>query len=513
MRFISLLLASCLICLAPAQAQRELLGKLVKGDDQSRTPVNNVSVSLDEDGSHDVTKGGGLFHLFLSDALKPGVEVTITVTIPGYAVYEPPGGKLKVPEDLIHRTEIQLLPKGSLKFLSDAQLRAFVARTATESSRLPTQPNEKEPPDLTRYLKDWAVQYGFGVDQVQAEVNRWASELESKKSSKYDLGLAAFATKNFRESHDKAMEAAAEEEAALQKQQQEGVNRIIRDYQLAGDAAYGALDFSKASIAYERALSHASRDGEGTQWADLQLKLGNAEGALISRSEGIAISKHEESARKAYLAALTVYTREQLPRDWAATQNDLGVVLNDLAGRSEGAQASQYLQQAVDAFHSALQVFTHEKLREEGAATQLNLGGALDDLAALSEGAQASQYLKQAIDAYNAALQVRTREKMPQQWAATQLNLGVTRRALAGRSKGAQASQYLQQAIDAFHNSLQVYTREQLPQDWALTQNNMGNVLADLAERSKEAQASKYLQQAIDDYNSTLQVRTREQLP
>src|ERR1019366_2517481 len=163
MRPISLLLASCLLCLAHAHAQRELLGKLVKGDDQSRTPVDNVSVSLDEDGSHDVTKDGGLFHLFLSAALKPGVEVTVTVTAAGYAVYEPTGGKLIVPVDLIHRKEIQLLPKGSPKFLSDAQLRALIERTAKKSSQSAMQPDTKQPPDLSRYLKDWAVQYGFSV--------------------------------------------------------------------------------------------------------------------------------------------------------------------------------------------------------------------------------------------------------------------------------------------------------------------------------------------------------------
>src|SRR5262249_36412853 len=106
MRFTSPLLATCLICLpclAQAQAQRELLGKLVKGHDQTRTPVDNVSVTLDEDGSRDLTKGGGLFRLFLAEPLKSGVEVTITVSVPGYAIYEPPGGKLTVPVDLIHR--------------------------------------------------------------------------------------------------------------------------------------------------------------------------------------------------------------------------------------------------------------------------------------------------------------------------------------------------------------------------------------------------------------------------
>jgi hypothetical protein len=73
------------------------------------------------------------------------------------------------------------------------------------------------------------------------------------------------------------------------------------------------------------------------------MRLGNAETVLISLSEAVAISQHEESSRKAYLAALTIYTREQLPQDWAATQNNFGIALTYSAERSEGAQASRYL--------------------------------------------------------------------------------------------------------------------------------------------------------------------------
>ena len=135
-----------------------------------------------------------------------------------------------VPADLVHRIEIQLLPKGSPKFFSDAQLRAFIERTSKESARQPAAPNQKEAPDLGRYLKDWAVEYGFSVDQVQAEVNRWASEVESKKSSAYDLSLAAFAQKNFSEAHDRAMDAAAEEEAKLAVVQKQEAGRHRPDH-------------------------------------------------------------------------------------------------------------------------------------------------------------------------------------------------------------------------------------------------------------------------------------------
>jgi hypothetical protein len=254
-------LVCCLLLGAHAGAQTDLLGKLVEGDDQSRTGIDNVSVSLDEDGSHDVTKDGGLFHLHLASSLRPGVEVTITVAMPGYAIYEPPQGKLVVPLDLIHRREIQMLPKGSLKFFSDVQLRAFVEHAAKDSSRTPV-PLPPQQADLSRYLRDWAVQYGFSVEQVQAEVNRWASDVESKKSNTYDLSLAAFAKKNFAEAHDRAIEAAVEEEGrltSLQKEQQEVVDRLVRDYELAGDAAYSGREFNKASDAYKKALIPVSK--------------------------------------------------------------------------------------------------------------------------------------------------------------------------------------------------------------------------------------------------------------
>ena len=87
-------------CLANAQSPRELLGKIVTGDDQSQSPLDSVKIVLDESGSHDISKDGGLFQLFLPDVLKAGDEITITATAPGYAIYEPPGGKLNIPSDL-----------------------------------------------------------------------------------------------------------------------------------------------------------------------------------------------------------------------------------------------------------------------------------------------------------------------------------------------------------------------------------------------------------------------------
>jgi hypothetical protein len=217
MRLISgVVLGAMFACLAAAQPKRELLGKLVKGDDPSQPPVPLAKVVLDESGSHDISNDDGLFHLFLPEVLRPGDEVTITVTVAGFAVFEPPGGKLRIPADVARtRISVRLLPKGSPKFWSDTQLRALVERTAKESNRQPSQPGSKERPDLERYLKDWAVQYGFSVEEVRAEVNRWAADVASRKGNTLDHALAAFATRNFGEANKQALDAASEAEADL----------------------------------------------------------------------------------------------------------------------------------------------------------------------------------------------------------------------------------------------------------------------------------------------------------
>ena len=130
-RFAILIFVFWLCLTASAQSRRSLLGKLVKGDDQSKVAVANAAVVLNEPGSHDTTDPDGLFSLFLPDLLRPGDEVTVSVTVPGYAIYDPPGGKVRIPSDFARtRIEIRLLPKGSMKFFSDSQLRALVERGA-----------------------------------------------------------------------------------------------------------------------------------------------------------------------------------------------------------------------------------------------------------------------------------------------------------------------------------------------------------------------------------------------
>src|SRR4051812_27458120 len=102
-------------CLLGSQPRRELRGRLVRGDGSSPVAVPRVKVVLNETGSQDVTDDNGNFHLFLPDAFGPGREITITVSAPGLVVRDPPGGRLRIPADLLNLQQIELLPNDPSK--------------------------------------------------------------------------------------------------------------------------------------------------------------------------------------------------------------------------------------------------------------------------------------------------------------------------------------------------------------------------------------------------------------
>src|SRR5271165_7108158 len=145
-------LGLALLSTVPALAQRQLLGKVVKGDVPPQQAAARAKVVLDDSGGQTLTDDNGLFHLFLPDALHAGDEVTITVTVLGYGVFDPPAGKLRIPSDLKTPVRIALLANDSPKWTSDAQLRALIDRARKESTRQPVQATANSPPVLEQYL-------------------------------------------------------------------------------------------------------------------------------------------------------------------------------------------------------------------------------------------------------------------------------------------------------------------------------------------------------------------------
>ena len=368
---------------------------------------------------------------------------------------------------------------------------------------------------LGPYLQDWAIQYGFSIDQVRSELDRWAAEVAARKSSSYDLSLAAFAMQHFGEASDRALDVAAEAEAnlaALDKEARESTGRAIRAYLLAGDAAFNDQKFDRAVSAYRKAVGHAPRDRVPVEWAGIQLRIGASEQELSLRAAGPAIIAHTEAAKQAYALALEIFSSDQLQEHWAAAQNGLGIGPR-LGERNEGSEATGYLWRSVAAHRAVLRVLTPESFPQGWAAAQSGLGNALRDLGERTEGPKSIDYLEQSRDALLEALKVFARDQLPQAWAGTELNLGNTFLELSKRKEGAQATDYLEKCVGAYQSALEVYTSQQLRQDWAAVQINLGLAFRSLAEMSSAALAIGYLTQSVDAYYNALQVYTREGQP
>jgi hypothetical protein len=108
-----------------------------------------------------------------------------------WRIQYPLDGEARVPDDLDKElVDIHLLPVGSKKFWSADRIEKFIRDTAEKSKeqvRLEGKPQEI---DFSRYIKDWAVQYGFSAQQAKAGIDKWVAETD-KKNDPYQLGLAA----------------------------------------------------------------------------------------------------------------------------------------------------------------------------------------------------------------------------------------------------------------------------------------------------------------------------------
>jgi tetratricopeptide (TPR) repeat protein len=259
-------------CADAGAAKPDAHGKVVKLREGSSDPVANANVTLEQSGKMVTTNSAGLFFMPLPAELQEGEEIRFGIDVPGYAVFEPAEGRSRIPHEL--RKDIVmfgLLPKSSPKFFSHEHLTMLLRGAAEKSTeQVREQGHEKAVPDLSRYLKDWAVQYGFGVEQVKAEVDRWISEVDKKQDNIYELGLAAFARNSFAEAGNLFQESAQQNERKLletREHEKHFYEQTIRDYRLAGDAHYNAYDFRKAMELYEKALSLADRQRTPQLWA------------------------------------------------------------------------------------------------------------------------------------------------------------------------------------------------------------------------------------------------------
>ncbi len=373
-----LLLAWC--AAAGAQAKRELRGKVFSLGENGEDIPEKVLVTLEETGGSDDTNDLGIFFIALPAHLKAGHEVTLIVNKPGWRVRDK---KTPIPSDLNKTVEVELLPNDSKLFWTHGRIERFIRETAEKAKQQVNPAGQPEKIDFSRYLKDWAVQYGFSAPQAKEEIDKWIAEIEQKQDNFYQLGLAAFAKNNFGEAgklFQESADAKASQLAETQKQKQALAEKeekltaeVVRDLHLAGSAHYNNYAFEKALAAYQQALGFVDRKKSPERWFDLTIAVGEANWALGIQAEGDKIKFYLNAAVEASQSAAQAFTRESDAERWATAQGSVGNALSQQGTRTGGEEGAKLLKASVTALKASLEVRTLEHLPVDWAQSQNNL--------------------------------------------------------------------------------------------------------------------------------------------
>jgi tetratricopeptide (TPR) repeat protein len=298
-------------------------------DNDALTPASDVTVTLLQTRGKTDTDEDGLFNLALPASFQPGIKVQLTVKKNEWVIYSPLDGEITIPALDTDLVEIRLVKKGSKKLCSAESIEKFIQEMAGKSTEQIRPEGKPQEIDFSRYIQDWAERYGFSPQRVKAEIDMWVTEAE-QQNDPHQLGLAAYAKKNFGEAGKLFEESAAGKarrahEAAAEAQHL--TDEAIRDYRLAGDAHMNNYQFEQALIAYESARMLTSRNDQPRLWSDLTVLIGNSEANIGIRTKGEGIRHHLGNAVTAYREALTIYTKDQLPQDWIDTSCNLAEAL------------------------------------------------------------------------------------------------------------------------------------------------------------------------------------------
>jgi tetratricopeptide (TPR) repeat protein len=313
-RVVLLCLAGILGTLAPASAlaqQRLLRLEVWRLDNEGqKQPAQGASVSLLGYGNPTRVQPPGQAQLFLPPALEPGAPLSLHVSLEGYQLFLPFEGRFVVPRQLENEVvEVVLLPLGSKRFLSDQAIEQLIeeaARRAKEQVRPGGKPGTI---DLSRYLQEWAVKYGFGYREVEAQVERWAAEVERQRDDNRKLALAAFIRRDFltaaRYASDSA-ELRLRRLAEVRRWRKSLEGEAARDLRLEAEAHARRGDYQRALAVAEQALRYVSREEDPRAWAALKLEQGRASLELAVRAREEESWWHLENARYALRQALEV---------------------------------------------------------------------------------------------------------------------------------------------------------------------------------------------------------------
>src|ERR1039458_3649225 len=404
---------------AAASPQPLLVGRLVDVSRRPGVPVDRAKVTVLYTRQETVTKADGLFQFALPPAMVPGSELQIEVEAGGLRIYLPRNGVLTVPAPGAKPVEVQLLPAGSRLFLEPAAIEALL-EGASKPPPNPA-PNELERPTervprLQRFLREWAAEYGFGLEDVEHEVKAWGDQIRAKreKASVRQQALAEFQAQHFARAAALFEESASAEAAALdrievERKEREGaertvLRRFLDDKIRAAEALTQSLKYEESARVLQGATKRVSRDRYAGWWAEMQERWAAALLDMGSSGEATQSIPSLRAAVTAFQNALQIFTRESLPQDWAMTQNNLGTAYGRLAQRLGGTEGEESLRAAVTTFQNVLQV---ESLPQDWAITQTNLGNAYRVLGERLGGTEGAESLRAAVTAYQNTLLMR----------------------------------------------------------------------------------------------------------
>ena len=512
---------ACLIFTCASAQPRLLVARLVNTSMRPAAPVAKATVTLLNTSQETITDENGRFQFSLPASLPPGSEVQIAIKAGNLRIYLPSNGVLTVSASGARPLEIQLLPAGSKLFLEPAAIEALLAQAAKPplvAERRNSEQQEESQPRLRRFLEQWAVNYGFGLEDVEREVKAWGDQVRAnrEKASVRQRALAEFQAQRFAEAAALFEESATAEAAALDQAEREEkavLRRYLDDKIRGSEALTQSLKFAAAAQALEAAAKRVDRGRYPEWWAELQSRWAISLGLLGSYGEAGQSIPSLRISIAASDGALLVWTKPSAPQKWALCQSIQGAVYVALGRRLAGIEGMSSLQAAVACFRNALQIYTREASPENWAMSQVDLGVAYDSIGLRLRGSEAIENLRVAESSYQNALQVYTRQSFPDDWASAQSSLGGTCARLSGLLSGKDATETLVAALTHYSNALEVRTKESQPREWARTLNNLGNAYQTLTDNPVWTDPVKSLLAAVNAYQHALEVRTKDSLP
>lgn len=502
---------------APKLREPVLRGRVFfVGDNDELIAAEEVTVTLLQTGAKTFSDSDGLFSLPIPSTFQPGTKVEVGIKKDDWVIYSPIDGEITIPTSDSEQVRIRLVKKGSIKLCSAERIEKFIqdmARKATEQVRPKGKPDDV---DFRSFIKDWASRYGFSAQQARSEISKWITKVE-QQNDPYQLGLAAYAKKNF-ELAGKHFEKSAVRKLKQMQEAKEVVRTLrrdaVRDFRLAGDARYNQYEFKSALACYQRALLLVSKEKDPMLWAALHNDIGRAHLEVGLRMEGDQIHHHFAQASQAYKVALRVYSKDRYPQQWATTMNRLSNSYREKSLRTKGRASTALLNQAIAHAQAALTVQTRRTNSIDWAKAHVNLGNALYEKGNRRGGRIGIRLLRDAIRAHQIALKVLTKSSFPQEWAKIQNNLGLTLIDLGRRLKGINGDSVLQKSSTAFAHALEIYTRKSSPEEWAWTQHNIGHALKEQSDRRAAGIIGiALLRKAEKAYLSSLEIHNRRRFP